>query len=322
MLEKRELGKSGVKVYPIGIGLWAIGGGTWGTTNDNESLDTIDRALDLGIDFFDTADVYGDGHSEKLLGKAMQGRRDRFVLATKLGWRDFDGDNGKSSYTSSQKLIEGAESNLKRLNTDYIDFLQWHVNFRDPTMENFIDGCEKLKEQGKLRGYGVSTSDYSYLKEFNAYGNQDILQIDYSILNRTAEKDILPFCKEKRVGTIIRGGLAMGILTGKFSKDASFEESDFRNNWLKDPDQNKQFMKDLDAVDDIKEKFGDTDLARFAIRFILSNPDVSVVIPGAKRISQLESNFNAGEEGLLTKEEMDTINSIVKPGEGRKIWPA
>src|SRR6056297_2962924 len=111
MLEKRELGNTGISVYTIGIGLWAIGGKTWGPTKDKESLDTIDKALELGINFFDTADVYGDGHSEELLGRAMQGRRDRFVVGTKIGWVGFDRDAGHSAYTSPEEVISAVEKN-------------------------------------------------------------------------------------------------------------------------------------------------------------------------------------------------------------------
>ncbi len=322
MLEKRELGNTGISVYPIGIGLWAIGGKTWGPTKDKESLDTIDKALELGINFFDTADVYGDGHSEELLGKAMQGRRDKFVVGTKMGWIDFDGENDKSAYTSPDKVIQGVEKNLERLNTNYIDFLQWHVDFQDPTMENFVIGSEKLKKQGKIRGFGVSTSDFDYLQAFVSAGDPDTLQIDYSILNRTAENRIFPFCREKNLGTIIRGGLAMGILTGKFDKDTTFPEGDFRRNWIEDSDQKEQFMKDLEVVEKLKNSFPNQNLAQLAIRFIVSNPDVSVVIPGAKNISQVEANFNAGNAGLLSDDEMKKINKIVNPGGGRKIWPA
>lgn len=322
MLKKRELGNSGISVYPIGMGLWAIGGKTWGPTKDKESLETIDRALDLGINFFDTADVYGDGHSEELLGKAMQGRRDKFVVGTKMGWIDFDGENEKSAYTSPEKVIQGVENNLKRLNTDYIDFLQWHVDFQDPTMENFVIGSEKLKKQGKIRGFGVSTSDFDYLQSFVAAGDPDTLQIDYSILNRTAENNIFPFCREKNLGTIIRGGLAMGILTGKFDKEATFPEGDFRRNWIENPQQKEQFMKDLEVVEKLKNAFPNQILAQLAIRFIISNPDVSVIIPGAKRTSQLEDNYQAGDKGLLNNEELEKINNIVEPGGGRKIWPA
>ncbi|MFU8827751.1 MAG: aldo/keto reductase, partial [Brevefilum sp.] len=144
-IEKRILGKSGIKVTKLGLGLWAIGGDEWGEVEDRESLDVISAALDMGINFFDTADVYGTGHSEELLGKAMQGRRDKFIVATKIGWLGFDGENVVSAYDTVEKLIAGVESNLKRLDTDYVDLIQSHIDFRDPTMEVFVEGFQKLQ---------------------------------------------------------------------------------------------------------------------------------------------------------------------------------
>ena len=321
-MNKRNIGASGIAVHPIGIGLWAIGGTSWGSTQDVESLSTIDRALELGIDFFDTADVYGDGHSEELLGRAMQGRRDRFVVGTKIGWVGFDRDAGHSAYTSPEEVISAVEKNLSRLETDYIDLLQWHVNFRESTMEHFIEGSTRLVEQGKLRAFGVSSSDFGYIQEFFADGRAQSLQIDYSILNRTAENEIFPFCQKNEIGTVVRGGLAMGLLTGKFTRESTFEDGDFRQAWITDDEQRKQFLADLETVDRLKEAFPGTNLAQLALRFIISNRDVSVVIPGAKRVSQLEANFAAAEAGLLTSEEQRTIDEIVPPAGGRKIWPA
>jgi len=321
-MNKRTIGASGIAVHPIGIGLWAIGGTSWGSTEDAESLSTIDRALELGIDFFDTADVYGDGHSEELLGRAMQGRRDRFVVGTKIGWVGFDRDAGHSAYTSAEEVISAVEQNLSRLKTDYIDLLQWHVNFREATMEHFVEGSARLVEQGKLRAFGVSSSDFGFIQEFFADGRAQSLQIDYSILNRTAEQEIFPFCRKNEIGTVVRGGLAMGLLTGKFTPESTFEDGDFRQAWTTDAEQRKQFLADLETVDRLKEAFPGTNLAQLALRFIISNPDVSVVIPGAKRVSQLEANFAAAEAGLLTSEEQRAIDEIVPPAGGRKIWPA
>jgi aryl-alcohol dehydrogenase-like predicted oxidoreductase len=321
-MEKRYLGNTEIVVHPIGIGLWAMGGSGWGPTEDSESLSTIDRALDLGIDLFDTADVYGNGHSEELLGQAMKGRRDRFIAATKIGWQGFDGEKATSAYTSPEKVEQAVEANLRRLQSDHIDILQWHVNFRETTMEHFIEGCERLKKAGKIRAYGVSTSNFEYIQAFAQAGHQDSLQIDYSILNRTAEQEIFPYCQAQGIGTIIRGGLAMGILTGKFSADSTFDEDDFRGNWQKDPDQHKQFLADLQSVEKLRAAFPEQNLAQLALRFVLSNPAVTCVIAGAKRISQLESNFQAAQQGLLHPEELKTIEQIVPAGGGRKIWPA
>lgn len=321
-MEKRELGNTGIFVHPIGVGLWAIGGTTWGISNDKTSLSAIDRALDLGVDLYDTADVYGQGHSETLLGKAMRGRRDKFILATKIGWKGFNHDTQTSAYDSINKVISSVEENLSRLQTDYIDLLQWHVRYKEPGMDFFIQACDKLVEQGKIRAYGLSTSDVPYIKSFSESSNITSLQTDFSILNRSAENEILPFCKKSKISTIIRGGLAMGILTGKFSKESIFSSDDFRHKWIDDPEQNQQYVKDITVVEQLKEAFPGIDLAQLALRFIISQPGVTVVIPGARNAEQMESNFQAAEFGLLSPEEQELINSIVPFGGGRKIWPA
>ena len=153
-LKMRTLSKSGIDVTEIGMGPWAAGGDLWGPTDDQAILDAINYALDAGITFFDIADVYGSGHSEELLGQAMRGRRDQFIIATKIGWRNFDSVGGQSAYDSVEKLIAGVESNLRRLQTDYIDVMQSHIDYREPTMEVFLEGFQWLQKDGKIRAYG------------------------------------------------------------------------------------------------------------------------------------------------------------------------
>lgn len=321
-MEKRKLGKSGIEVTVIGLGLWAIGGDQWGATDDQESLDTIDAALDAGINFFDTADVYGSGHSETLLGQAMHGRRERFIVASKIGWQDFDDDQRITAYTSVPKLIAGVESSLRRLQTDYLDVIQSHINFRDPTMEVFLEGFQRLQRDGKVRAYGVSTSDFGYLQEFTADGSCATLQIDYSILNRTPEKDILPYCQRNNIGVIVRGPLAMGILTGKFSAESRFAPGDFRQRWFDDPDEHQIFLEDLAKVEKLKPLTQDRTLAQLALQFTLAHPAVSTVIPGAKTIAQLQDNVATALIPDLTADLIAQIDGVTPTDGGRKIWPA
>ena len=321
-LEKRTLGKSGIAVTKIGIGLWAIGGDAWGATDDRESLSAIDAALDAGITFFDTADVYGAGHSEELLGRAMKGRRDRFVVATKIGWRDFDGERQRTAYDTVEKLIAGVESNLRRLQTDCVDVIQSHISFRDPTMEIFLEGFQRLQQDGKVRAYGVSTSDFEYLQAFNANGGCATLQIDYSILNRTPEADIFPYCLENDIGVIVRGPLAMGILTGKFNSDTQFGEGDFRRRWQENPEEREIYLQDLGKVDGLRPLAKDRTLAQLAVQFVLAHPAVTVVIPGAKTVRQLNDNVGAALLPPLSPEKLARVDAITPPGGGRKIWPA
>jgi aryl-alcohol dehydrogenase-like predicted oxidoreductase len=321
-IEKRTLGKSGIEITKIGVGLWAIGGTSWGETDDKESLDMIDAALDMGINFFDTADVYGDGHSETLLGQAMQGRRDRFVVATKIGWQGFDGEKGVSAYDTADKIVSGVEESLKRLHTDYVDLIQCHIDFREPNMEVFVEGFQKLQDQGKVRAYGVSTSDFAYLQAFNADNRASSLQIDYSILNRTPEAQIFPYVMEHDLGVLVRGPLAMGILTGKFNANTRFEEGDFRTRWITNEDEHQVFLNDLEKVEKLKALTDGRSLAQLAIQFTLQHPAVTAAIPGAKRIDQLKENVKAALLPELTPEALAMIDAITPPGGGRKIWPA
>lgn len=321
-IKKHPLGRSGIEISEIGLGMWAIGGDAWGPVDDKESLNVIDASLERGINFFDTSDVYGAGHSEEILGQAMKGRRDKFIVATKIGWQNFDGDKRSTAYTTVQKLIEGVETNLSRLKTDVIDLIQSHIDFRESTMEIFVEGFEKLKSDGKIRAYGLSTSNFEYLKEFNGGGGMSSLQCDYSILNRTAESEIFPYCKKYGIGTIIRGPLAMGILTGKFHKDSTFDKNDWRKRWLDNPDENKVFLNDLSIVEKLKAITNGRSLAELSLQFVLSNENVSSVIPGIKTVKQLEQNTTNVIFSRLSDEDKEKVSEITPVGGGRKIWPA
>lgn len=321
-IKKRILGKTGIAVSEIGFGLWAAGGDMWGPTDDQDILDTIDLALENGVNFYDTADVYGMGHSEELLGKAMKGRRDEFVVATKIGWIDFDEERFCTAYDTVDKLVAGVESNMKRLDTDYIDVIQSHIDRPDPTTDVFIEGFQKLQREGKIRAYGVSTGHLEQIEKFNADAGLGALQIDYSILNRLPEAGCLPYCEEKNIGVIVRGALAMGILAGKFTKEATFSENDFRRRWLDVPEENEVFLQDLANVEKLKVLTNGRTLAQLALQFTLANPTISTVIPGVKNQRQLQANMTAGLLAPLTAAEMSQISAIIEPGGGRMIWPA
>jgi len=252
----------------------------------------------------------------------MKGRRDKFIVATKIGWRDFDGEAGQSAYTSVAKLIAGVESNLRRLNTDCVDLIQSHIDFRDPTMEIFVEGFQRLQKDGKVKAYGVSTSDFDYLKAFNRDGGCATLQIDYSILNRTPEKDILPYCQENNIGVIVRGGIAMGILAGKFTPESRFPENDFRKRWHESEEEYQVFLKDLETVETLCPLVKEQTLAQFALQFTLAHPAVTTVIPGIKNMKQATANIRAGQLAPLDKDALAEIGEIVPQGGGRKIWPA
>lgn len=320
----RPLGaRSGLNLSELGLGLWAVAGSEWGPGDDDASLGAIEAALDGGVTFFDTADVYGDGHSEELLGRAMHGRRDRFQVATKIGWIGYDHQAGHSRYDTVEGLVAGVESSLRRLGTDRIEAIQCHIGHLEPNTPVFIEGFRKLQEQGKVLAWGVSTSDLGLLQRFNLDGDCDLLQIDYSILNRTAEAEIFPYCEENGIGVIVRGPLAMGILVGKYNASATFPENDFRRSWIQDPVANRQFRDDLAVAEQLRGVLpeGQT-MAQFALRFVRSRPAVSTVIPGARDRAQSEANVSAAALPLLSAEELEAVNRLVPPGGGRKIWPA
>jgi aryl-alcohol dehydrogenase-like predicted oxidoreductase len=325
-LKKRVLGKSGIEVTEIGLGLWAAGGGDWGEADsraDAAALAAIETALDAGVTFFDTADVYGPWHSEILLGKAMQGRRDRFVVATKIGWQGFDQANNCSGYKTVDQVINGFETNLQRLQTDYVDIIQFHIDFRESTMEVFLEAFEKLQTAGKVRAFGVSSGDFDYIRAFSENRNCATLQIDYSILNRTPELEILDYCKAQEIGVIVRGALAMGLLTGKFTENVSFPDDDFRQKWLTDPEQHAEFRKDLAKVRALQPLTGpERTLAQAALQFVLEHDAVTTVIPGARTAGQVQANLSSAEAPVLSAEDMALIGRVTPPGGGRKIWPA
>ncbi len=322
-LKKRSLGKSGIQVTEIGLGLWAAGGGDWGPIDDREMASAIDAALELGVTFFDTADVYGGGHSEEALGRSMQGRRDRFIVATKIGWRGFDGQARETAYKTVPQLIAGVESNLQRLQTDYVDVLQSHISFRDSTMEVFLEGFQKLKRDGKVRAYGMSSSDLDFIRAFSQDGQCATLQIDYSILNRTPEAEIFEYCKANGIGVIVRGALAMGILTGKFDENSQFAEGDFRRKWLSDPEQNAVYAHDLAKIRELQALTRpDRSLAQSALQFTLAHGAVSTVIPGARNLAQVKANVAAAHGPGLSRDDRSLIDRVTAPGQGRKIWPA
>lgn len=307
----------------VGIGLWPVPHSDWGPGDDRDSLDAIEAALEGGVDFFDTADVYGVGHSEELLGQAMRGRRADFVVATKIGWSGFDHGAFRSQYDTVDKLVTGVEGSLRRLETDHVDLIQCHIHKEEPNTDIFLEGFKRLQGEGKVLAWGVSTGELAHLERFNADGDCDALQIDYSILNRIPENDVLPYCQENGIGVIVRGPLAMGLLTDKFSPGDTFPRGDFRRAWIEDPEENKQFLADLETVERLRELVPDDDtMVQLALRFVTTHPAITTVIPGARNRGQAESNTAAGHRPRLSDLEMAAVDSVVPPGGGRKIWPA
>ncbi len=222
-----------MRVSEIGFGAWAIGGDAWGPVEDAESLVAMERALELGINFIDTADVYGEGRSESLVSKAIIGRRDEVVISTKAGLMGHHREPEREPvYDRPEKILKACEASLKRLETDHLDVYFCHIWWdKHEETEAFIEAFEQLKNDGKVRAVGVSTNDLDYIKHFDQDDVLDVVQLDYSILNREPERDILPYLEERGIGVVVRGPLRMGLLTGKFSEDTTFPEGDIRRSW-------------------------------------------------------------------------------------------
>lgn len=308
-MEYRQLGKSDLHVSEIGFGAWAIGGDAWGPVDDANSISAMERALELGINFIDTADVYGNGHSETLVAKVIHGRRDKVIVATKGGLMGHHRDPEREPvYDRPEKVVAACEDSLRRLGTDYIDVYFCHIWWdKLEETEAFMQAFEHLKRDGKVRMTGVSTDDFDYIKHFNRDGDLDVVQVEYSILNRKAEHQILPYLQQHNIGAVIRGPLQKGLLTGKFTVDARFPEGDIRQDWPNQP----WYRDSLAIVDNLRSsERPDQTLGQLALRFVLSHPAVSVTIPGAKTEAQVEANAAASVRPLLTDAELQQINAV------------
>ena len=305
-MEYRTLDKSGLKVSEIGFGAWAIGGDAWGPVEDQQSIQAMNHAFELGVNFFDTADVYGNGHSEELVKELIKDKRDQIILSTKGGLM---GHTRKPEpiYDRPEKVVKAFEDSLQRLGTDYIDVyfchIWWHV---EQETEAFLEAFDQLKQAGKVKAVGVSTDNFDYLKTFNRHHSIDVLQVEYSILNRAAENEILPYCQEENIGVIVRGPLQKGLLTGKFTKETVFTGNDVRQHW-----DRKWFEEQVEKIEKLKNlEREDRTLGQLALQFVLSHPAVSTAIPGAKTTDQVNQNVGASIRPLLTGEELALINEV------------
>lgn len=297
----RLLGKTGLKVSEIGFGGWAIGGpseasGTplgWGRTNDEESLQAIRRARELGVTFFDTADSYGFGRSESLLGIVLSRKRDDVVIATKVGVAR-DGEGRLRKDFSRAHIQHAVDGSLKRLRTDYIDLYQLHNPTLDELRRDDIhEAMDRLQENGKIRFWGVSINTPEEGVEIMRNGWGYALQVLYNALNQAPEKELFPLAKEKGYGIIARVPLASGLLSGKYRVDTTFGTDDVRQNFLTP----KRLEEVIPRVDEVKSIIGGTAraLAEGALRFVLASDAVSSTIPGMRNVRQVESNVAADE---------------------------
>lgn len=291
------------------MGCWGIGG-QWGPVDEQQAVDTIRAALDSGVNLFDTADAYGMGTSEILTGKALRGVREQVYIATKVGnWgRRYD---DALRLNSIYGVINCCHASLYRLGTDYIDLYQCHVAQPDQP-EVFVEAFEKLKQEGKIREYAISTNDLPSLKALDAAGGCASCQINYSLLSRDAEKDILPYCMEHNIGVLLRGPIAQGLLADKFTLETRFDDS-VRQKWNPDGPRRQEFLQQLDRVAALRPLVpqGST-MLEFALQFTLAHPAVTCPIPGMKTPEQARSNAAAADHELDTNT-LSAIDRICPP---------
>jgi myo-inositol catabolism protein IolS len=230
------------------------------------------------------------------------------VLSTKGGLMGHHRDPEREPvYDRPEKIIEALEASLRRLNTDHVDVYFCHIWWdKHEETEAFIEAFERLKRDGKVRAAGVSTNDLDHIEHFNRDGGLDVVQLDYSILNREPEREILPYLQEHRIGAVVRGPLRMGILTGKFSEDTTFPEGDIRRNWPAE----RWFKDNLEKVERLRSLEDGKTLGQLALRYVLNHPAVSVAIPGAKTLAQVEANAAASVRPLLSEEDLRLIREV------------
>lgn len=305
----RQLGRTGIEVSELGFGAWAIGGDAWGPVEDTASIHAMERALELGVNFIDTADVYGNGHSETLVAQVIKLRRDQIIVSSKGGLMGHHRDPKREPvYDRPEKIVSAFEDSLRRLKTDYIDVYFDHIWWNAPReTDAFLTAFAQLKQEGRVRAVGVSTDDFEYVQQFNQGGTLDVVQLDYSLLNRRAEQHILPYCLEQGIGVVVRGPLRMGMLTGKFTTETRFPQGDVRHAW---PHED-WYRTQLDQVQQLRTlTSSERSLGELALRFVLNHPAVSVAIPGGKTPEQVEQNVRASARPLLDEQDIDQIEAV------------
>ncbi|UCF77728.1 MAG: aldo/keto reductase [Candidatus Eiseniibacteriota bacterium] len=311
-----QLGKSDLKASRIGFGCWAIGGTDWGPVDDGESVKAIRKALDCGINFFDTADVYGGGHSEEVLAKALGAERKKVLVATKVAGVKKKGSPPRLD-TSHKHILEAIEASLSRLRTDYVDLYQIHAPDHSTPVKETMSTLMELKEQGKIRHIGLSNMNVKDIGEYMEYGPVTTLQPEYSMIQRQSEKELFPFCLESDIGVLAYSPLGRGLLTGKYTRESTFPLSDLRA--VDAPFQGKIFEINLRCVERLRKPASDSGrtLAQLAVAWTLSNPAVSVSLVGAKTTSQVEENA-AAFDSPLSSGVIEEIAAILKETEDEK----
>lgn len=312
-LEYRILGRTNLKVSAIGFGGWAIGGNMWGVQDDNDSIASLNKAIDLGVNFIDTAALYGLGHSERIIGKVLKTRKEKVYIATKippLHWIPSPDSNIMDEFPKD-KIISSVEQSLKNLQVDCIDLIQlhsWRENWTNNTdwYETLVD----LKKQGKIKFIGVSVHDNLEDEALGLIesGRIDTIQVVYNVLSQMPQKKLFPKALKHNIGIIARVPLAYGALTGKFTKDTTFQKDDFRGGKY----IGEGLTKVLEKVERFKKVVGSNEkekLISAALCFVLAHKAVSITIPGIRNVQQAEENCTIFDKNrIVSRETIDKLS--------------
>jgi myo-inositol catabolism protein IolS len=308
-MKTRILGNSDIEISEIGFGTNYIGGhNLYENVDEDVGIRLVQRAVDLGITFIDTADIYGMGRSEELVGKALRDRWDKVVIATKGGIM-FDGKTNTGISNDPAYLRQALEASLKRLGRDHVDLYYIHrADGKTPVAEAF-GALMRFKEEGLIRAAGVSNFDLPDLQSALKAGPVDALQSRFNILQREVVPEILPFCLENRISFIPWGPLAFGLLGGKYPRGYKLAENDWRHrSGAFDPEVYEKNLEIVDALKTMAEKKRETP-AHLAIQWLLAKPAVGSVIAGAKRMTQVDQNAQA-DSVELSESEVSQIDAL------------
>lgn len=332
-MQYRNIGTKDMKASVVGLGTYPIGGWMWGGTDEADSIRTIQMSIDQGINLIDTAPMYGYGLAEEIIGKALKGRREKAIIATKCGivWDTKDWPKGQGEfhfyadekglssdttkirfyrYLKPESLIREVEASLKRLDTDYIDLLQTHAQERTTPISETMEALEKLQKQGKIRAIGSSNVDKTQLQEYLAAGTLDSTQERYSYLDRLSEENgVLATCRENHVSFIAYAPLEHGLLTGKLTPETSYPDDDFRKNDPRfSPESVKTINSLLSSLSPICEKYH-LSTSQLMLCWTINKYEKMHVISGMRNATEVMENAKAGD-CTLSPEDMQQIEVL------------
>jgi aryl-alcohol dehydrogenase-like predicted oxidoreductase len=310
----RILGKTGLKVSEVGYGAWGIGKSGWIGASDDESIKALRRSIDLGLNFIDTALAYGEGHSERLVGRLIKERSERIHVATKIPpkneiWPAQSGVSVAETFPA-EHVIACTEESLRNLGLETIDVQQFHV-WSDEWVNqgDWLEAVQKLKEEGKLKYFGVSINDNQPENAIKLIetGVVDAVQVIYNIFEQSPEDRLLPACERHNVGVIVRVALDEGGLTGKITPDTTFEESDFRSNYFRGDRKRQVYERVQKIASDLSISLDQ--MAETALRYVLSHTAVSTVIPGMRSVRNVERNCRVADGRGLPGEKLERLKA-------------